>query len=147
MNLSLAGTFRDKTFIYPVRVYYSDTDAGGVVYHARYLDFAEHARSEMLRSLGGDQEAMLTESGSVFVVRSITADYIRPGRLDELLTVETRIERAARIIVIFSQNIMRGDELLCTLQVKAGFVSMRTGSPVRMPETWQEAIGALVQER
>ena len=147
MNLTLSGAFEGKEFIYPVRVYFSDTDAGGVVYHSRYIDFAEHARSEFMRSLGGSQQKMIEESGTAFVIRSVTAEYIQPARLDDFLTVRTEVVKCANIIVIFRQRVMLNDQLLCDLHVKAGYISLKSGRPVPMPKEWKTMISAMVAEQ
>ncbi len=144
MELTLSGTLNKKEFVYPVRVYFSDTDAGGVVYHSRYLDFAEHARSEFMRYLGGNQSEKMKADGTVFVVRSITVDFIKPARLDDFLIVRSEIVKCANIIVVFRQKVMLGDELLCNLQVKAGYISLREGRPVPMPKEWKNRILPLV---
>ncbi len=104
-------------FQFPVRVYYSDTDAEGIVYHARYLDFAEHARTEMLRTVGIQQSAS-QKAGTILVVSSITIDFKRPGYLDDLLTVETEVETAKVFSLVLKQTIRRGDEVLALLSVK-----------------------------
>ncbi|MBC8552353.1 MAG: tol-pal system-associated acyl-CoA thioesterase [Candidatus Brocadiales bacterium] len=147
MNLTLSGTFEGKEFIYPVRVYFSDTDAGGVVYHSRYLDFAEHARSEFMRNLGGSQQTMMKNNGSVFVIRSVSADYIKPARLDDFLTVRTEVVKCANVTVVFRQRVMLGDDLLCSLQIKAGYISLKEGRPVPMPKEWKSMISSMVVEK
>jgi acyl-CoA thioester hydrolase len=144
MNLPITGLLDGKTYLFPVRVYFGDTDAGGVVYHSRYLDFAEHARSELLRLLGENQQEMISSGGSVFVIRKIAADYHRPGKLDDLLTVRTNVTACARATIHFQQDIVREEELLCRMQIKAGFVSLKTGRPGPMPDAWREKIAALL---
>lgn len=89
------------------RVYYEDTDAGGIVYHANYLKFAERGRTEWLRSLGFDHDGMRREYGLIFVVRAISIDYLAPARLDDLLTVETRPEGEGRASFKLRQTILR----------------------------------------
>ena len=105
---------------WPVRVYYEDTDAGGVVYYANYLKYFERARTEWLRALGHQQQALIDEHGLLFAVRSVTVEYIAPARLDDLLTVELRIARVRRASIDFEQSIRRNDgtTALCTAQVK-----------------------------
>ena len=147
MNLTLSGTFEGKEFIYPVRVYFSDTDAGGVVYHSRYLDFAEHARSEFMRNLGGSQHTMMMNNGSVFIIRSVSADYIKPARLDDLLTVRTEVVKCANVTVVFRQRVMLDDDLLCSLQIKAGYISLKEGRPVPMPKEWKSMISSMLVEK
>ncbi len=140
MNSALSGIIKDKTHYFPKRVYYSDTDAGGVVYHSRYLDMAEHGRSELIRLLGGDQAALLNESGLAFVVRSLTAGYNRPAFLEDLLTVRTRVSKCENFMMIFDQKIYREEELLAELEVKVGCVSLTEGRPRPIPGEWKSLI-------
>lgn len=126
-----------------VRVYFSDTDAGGIVYHARYLDFAEHARTEALRSVFSLCQSELLSSDVAFVVKSINISYEKPGYLDDLLTVETSLKEAKRFSAIFIQEIKRGEDLLATLEVKVAALSISKKRPVIIPE---EIIKALLNE-
>lgn len=100
-----------------VRVYYEDTDAAGIVYHANYLRFAERARTEWLRSLGLDHTTLLRERGVRFAVRRCCVDYLCPARLDDLLTVETRTAAAEGARLRLRQDIRREDELLVGLDI------------------------------
>ncbi|MDD7201140.1 MAG: YbgC/FadM family acyl-CoA thioesterase [Sphaerochaetaceae bacterium] len=127
---------------FPVRVYYSDTDAEGVVYHARYLDFAEHARTEMLRQVGVQQSAS-QKAGTMLVVSSITIDFKRPGYLDDLLTVETEVESSKVFSLVLRQTIKRGDEVLALLSVKIASVSVGTKRPAPLKRGVVDAIMAL----
>ena len=99
-----------RAFTFSVRVYYEDTDAGGVVYHANYLKFLERCRSEWLRSLGFEQADLLRDLGIAFVVRSVNLDYLKPARLDDLLTISVEAEKIARAQIFFRQRIRRGGE-------------------------------------
>ena len=96
-----------NAFTFPVRIYYEDTDAGGVVYYANYLKFLERCRTEWLRGMGYEQAVMLRDSGIVFVVRSVTIDYLKPARLDDLLMVSLEVERVTRSQIFFTQHIRR----------------------------------------
>ena len=96
-----------NAFTIPVRVYYEDTDAGGVVYYANYLKFLERCRSECLRSVGIDQADLLRDPGLAFVVRSLKLDYLKPARLDDELEIGLRIERFSRAQIFFQQQIWR----------------------------------------
>ena len=98
-------------FILPVRVYYEDTDAGRVVYHSNYINFMERARTEWLRSLGYEQDALIHEQGIVFVVRSLQVDYLKPALFNDLLYVEAAIHDIGRTSVHFRQNIWRENKL------------------------------------
>ena len=145
MNAYNPGYLEGASFYFPVRVYYSDTDAGGVVYHSSYLDFAEHARSEFLRHLGGDQRKEFQESTCGFVVKSITIDYQRPAHLDDLLVVKSDITRCAASTISFRQTVLRGEELLTVMDVKAGYVSLALKRPVPMPAAWRATFKKLME--
>lgn len=124
----------DGTFELPVRVYYEDTDAGGIVYYANYLKFAERARTEYLRTLGLDQQKDLqAEDKTGFAVRHCEIDYLRPAVLDDLLTVSCKITELNGASAVMSQKICRGDELLVTLQVKVVCMNLMRKRPVRLP--------------
>jgi acyl-CoA thioester hydrolase len=126
-------------YSYPIRVYYSDTDCGGIVYHARYLDFAEHARTEMLRDIGakhgleGSQSSLTATLNLAFVVKSINVDYEKPAHLDDLLEVRTELESAKRFSLVFRQTVLRSDEVLCTLLVRVAAINSETLRPMPMP--------------
>lgn len=124
---------------FSLRVYYSDTDCGGIVYHGRYLDFAEHARTEMLREISvsdktlGSQSSLMETQNIAFVVKSILIDYQKLGKLDDLLCVETEVEEAKRFSLTFLQTIKRGEEVLCVLHVKVASINMDTHRPTLLP--------------
>lgn len=128
-------------FTLPVRVYYEDTDAGGVVYYANYLKFFERARTEWLRALGHNQQALIEQRGLLFAVRSVQLEYIAPARLDDLLSVELRIERVRRASLDFAQSIRRSDEdtELCTAQVKVACLEAETFRPAVIPADIKES--------
>lgn len=121
------------SFALPVRVYYEDTDAGGVVYYANYLRFCERARTEWLRALGVQQQALLDSAGIAFVVRSVKADYLQPARLDDVLQVVSRIATLRRASLVFDQEIRRGGQLLFTAQVLIACIDQRRQKPVQIP--------------
>lgn len=122
-------------FHWPVRVYYEDTDAGGVVYHANYLRFFERARTEWLRSLGFDQSRVRSEHGVVFAVRSMAVDFIKPARFDDQLRVTVFDARARRASMSMQQAIQREDgELLCRAEVRAACVDAGEFAPRPLPE-------------
>jgi acyl-CoA thioester hydrolase len=104
-------------FSIPVRMYYEDTDAGGVVYYASYLKFFERCRTEWVRSLGCDQAALLRDEGIVFVVRNVAVDYLAPGRLDDLLRIGLAVEKIGRARIDLLQSAFRGDTPLVTGRV------------------------------
>jgi len=140
---SLAGTTQPPTFTFPIRIYYEDTDAGGVVYYANYLRFCERARSEWLRVLGVEQQQLVAAGGPFFVVRSVQADYLAPARLDDYLTVVSTIHDLRNVSVIFFQRIFREDKLLFTTEVKIVPISSVNGRPV----PWPAAVRAQFHEQ
>jgi acyl-CoA thioester hydrolase len=121
------------SFVWPVRVYYEDTDAAGVVYYANYLRFCERARTEWLRALGIGQQAMMDTAGIAFVVRSVKADYLLPARLDDALQVVSRIAALRRASLVFDQEIRRGEQLLFTAQVLIACIDHGRQKPAPMP--------------
>ncbi len=123
-----------KVFFLPVRVYYQDTDAGGVVYHANYVNFMERARTEWLRDLGYSHMDMIRNLDVMFVVRSIKLDYLRPAVLDDLLQVSAKIKEVGRSRVTLEQMVMRGDEVLAEGEVHLVCVAVQTFKPVSVPE-------------
>jgi len=106
------------THSFPVRVYYEDTDAAGIVYYANYLRFAERARTEALRLSGIDQSDMLRDHGIGFVVRKCNCEFLKPAMLDDLLTIETRLADINKVSMELVQTIRRGSETLVTMEVK-----------------------------
>jgi acyl-CoA thioester hydrolase len=124
-----------SSFYWPVRVYYEDTDAGGIVYYANFLRFFERCRTEWLRALGVDQQRMMTTDGLQFVVTSAAIDFHRPARLDDELVISAEIAQTARSFIVFAQKAMRGTELLATATVKVACLNARTMAPTRLPAT------------
>ncbi len=121
------------TYAHPVRIYWEDTDAGGVVFYANYLKFFERARTEWLRSLGFAQESMRTDAGAMFVVTHTEMRYLRPARLDDLLVVTVRVEDAGRASLRISQAAWRGEERLTEGDIRIGCVDTGTFRPRRIP--------------
>lgn len=109
-------------FTWEVRVYYEDTDAGGIVYYANYLKFFERARTEWLRALGVNQDFLLREHDAMFVVKNVSADYHAPARLDDVIKLTLRIEKLGRASIQFVQEAWCGERLLNTARVKVGCV-------------------------
>lgn len=129
-----------RTHITPVRVYYEDTDAAGIVYYANYLKFAERARTEMMRDLSGGQYARMLAEGMGFVVRRCTVDFAKPAMLDDLLEVHSRALHVGAASLSAEQIVRRGDEQLVAMEVKLGCVDAQ-GRPARMPAALREVIG------
>lgn len=132
-------------FSWPVRVYYEDTDAGGVVYYANYLRFMERARTEYLRRLGFEQDRLADESGLLFAVRAVTIDYRRPARFNDALEVATRVSAVGRASVRFEQSVRRpGPDgvtaLLCEATVQVACLDRESFRPRPLPPAIVEAM-------
>lgn len=117
----------------PVRVYWEDTDAGGVVFYANYLKFFERARTEWLRALGVGQQALCDETGAIFVVSDTRVRYHRPARLDDLLHVSVRLTDTGRASMSIAQQVWRGEVLLAEGDIRIGCVDIGTFRPRRIP--------------
>lgn len=127
-----------KIFTLPVRVYFQDTDAGGVTYHASYVNFMERARTEWLRSHGYSNAGLMKELGVVFVVRSLKLEYFKPALLDDLLDVTAQIKNFGRSRLNLVQRILRGGEMLTEGEVHLVCVSVKNLKPVSVPEVLSE---------
>lgn len=122
-------------FILPVRVYYEDTDSGGVIYHANYLKFMERARTEWLRSRGFELNALLNEHGIVFAVRSLRLNCLRPGYFNDWLKVHTRLLHYGGASLNFAQRVQReGENELCRAEVKVACLDAQTFRPCPIPK-------------
>ncbi|HEY4295383.1 MAG TPA: tol-pal system-associated acyl-CoA thioesterase [Paraburkholderia sp.] len=122
MNMSTSQTGTEIGYTWPIRVYYEDTDAGGIVFYANYLKFFERARTEWLRACGVDQNRLADETGALFIVRSTAVDYRAPARLDDVIKIVSRIERLGRASVDFAQEAWREGTLLATGSIRVGCV-------------------------
>jgi acyl-CoA thioester hydrolase len=127
-------------FTWPVRVYYEDTDAGGIVFYANYLKFFERARTEWLRTCGVDQRRLGDETGALFVVRRTAVDYRAPARLDDVVTIVSKIEKLGRASVDFVQEAWRGETLLATGNVCVACVDGATMRPAAIPGPVHDAL-------
>jgi len=121
--------------ILTLRVYYEDTDAGGIVYHAAYLRFAERGRTEFVRKLGIDQQKLRVETGSGFVVTSLTIDYLKPAFLDDNLTITTEIDRIRSASVNFKQTVARESQIIAHLKVRVACLD-GDGRLTRLPRAF-----------
>ena len=123
-------------FFWPVRVYYEDTDCGGVVYYANYLKFMERARSEWLRNLGFEQDRLLQQEGIVFAVRRVAMDFMHPARFNDALLVNSRIIQQRKVSLTFQQKIFReaDEKLLVRGDVQVACIDMESFKPVSLPE-------------
>ncbi len=127
-----------KTFVWPVRVYYEDSDAQGVVYYANYFKFMERARTEWIRSLGIEQDALMRKDRRIFVVVDTTAEFLSPARFNDQLAVTVRLTDLSRATFSMGQDIFRNNidgELLCRGTIRAAFLNADTLKPARLPET------------
>ena len=136
--LPATGQFAGPRHLYPLRVFYEDTDLSGVVYHANYLKFCERARSEMLRQLGVDQGAAVAAGEGAYAVADARIRWLRPARLDDALLIETRGQALGAASVTMQQRVLRGDEVLAELDIRVGFVAP-DGRPRRHPAAWRAA--------
>jgi acyl-CoA thioester hydrolase len=121
-------------FSWPARVYYEDTDAGGVVYYANYLKFFERARTEWLRSFGLNQDKLAQEQSLIFVVRRAALDFVKPARLDDLLEITVEPLKLARVYVELAQEARRGAQLLARAVVQVACVNQRSFKPAAIPQ-------------
>ena len=121
-------------FIHPVRVYWEDTDAGGVVYHAQYLAFLERARTEWLRALGKGQEAMRNDQDLVFAVRAMRIDFRAPARLDDALDVSVAVRQLRKASLVFAQAVHRGGALLLDAEVRVAALRASDFRPTAIPQ-------------
>ena len=130
-------------FSWPTRVYWEDTDAGGVVYHARYVAFMERARTEWMRALGYGQERTRQDHGLVFAVRSMRIDFLKPARLDDALAVAVVLRQCRRASMVFGQRIVRDDELLLTAEVRIAALDADTFRPRGLDDALYDRMKAL----
>jgi acyl-CoA thioester hydrolase len=129
-----------KPFSWPVRVYYEDTDTGGIVYYANYLKFFERARTEWLRNFGLNQDKLAQEEGLIFVVHRATLDFLRPARLDDMLEVTVEPLKIARVYVELAQEARRNGELLARAEVRVACLRQRDLKPAAIPQLLGDAL-------
>jgi acyl-CoA thioester hydrolase len=133
---------------FPVRVYYEDTDAGGVVYHANYLRFAERARTEALRDLGVPHAEMVSQHGVMFMVRRIKVDYLGPAFLDDSLIVITETREVGAASAVLRQSFVRAsmpERVLVALEIQLACVRLADQRAARMPSRWRIGLAGLVE--
>lgn len=126
--------------IHQIRVYYEDTDAGGIVYYANYLKYAERGRTEYLRAHGFENKALMDGEGVMFVVHHLEADFREPARLDDLLDVHTSVSEIRNVGFTMTQEIRRGKSPIFNMKVDLACVN-KEGRPVRLPKGLKEALG------
>jgi acyl-CoA thioester hydrolase len=139
LAISSSAASRNGIHRLGVRVYYEDTDAAGIVYYANYLKFAERARTEMLRHVGFEQEALRRTTGRVFAVRHCSVDYLAPARLDDELTVETRLTALGGASLEVAQDICCGERTLVRLTLRLACLGP-DGRPSRLPPALRAAL-------
>jgi acyl-CoA thioester hydrolase len=144
-EMPLNGWWDGKIHVYPIRVYYADTDAGGVVYHAKYLDFAERARTEMMRLTDENENYRTNGKGILFVVRKAEIDYRKPALLDDVLAVRTEVAELGGASFSISQQICRTETILAMVRITLVCVR-EMGHPSRMPESLREKLAGLLSE-
>jgi len=125
---------------WPVRVYYEDTDAGGVVFYANYLKFMERARTEWLRSLGVEQHQLAQETDIGFVVANLDMTYLAPAHLDDMLVIQTRITQIGRASLNFFQRVIRSDDILAQGNIRVGCVRLSRLKPAALPDSLRTKI-------
>jgi acyl-CoA thioester hydrolase len=147
MTINLASIPPDGRHRYAIRVYYEDTDAGGVVYHATYLRYAERARTEALRDLGVPHADLVDRFGVMFMVRRLEVDYERSARLDEALTIETEVLEVGGATTSLRQTVRNKDAICAALSVRLACVRVGGSKPGRIPPLWRQRLTAMRDSR
>lgn len=132
------GNVQEKKHFFDVRVYYEDTDAGGIVYYANYLKFAERGRTEFLRHLGFNQQVLAREKNFCFVVSKASVAYLTPLRLDDVIEVQTTIESCSKISITFKQDLCVNGQCAAMLDVAVVSIDRKTGRPKALPQDIKE---------
>ncbi|HET7635679.1 MAG TPA: tol-pal system-associated acyl-CoA thioesterase [Burkholderiales bacterium] len=138
----LDSTIASATFLWPVRVYYEDTDLAGLVYYANYLRFMERARTEWLRAFGFEQTELREQWGIVFAVRSVTLDYLRPAVFNDELTVTVESVTARGSRIRLAQRVLRAADVLTVGRIEVACLDMRSLRPARIPQSVLQKIGS-----
>ncbi len=132
----------ENVFLWPIRIYYEDTDAGGVVYHTNYIKFMERARTEWLRDLGFEQDELRAKNGVIFAVRSVQIDYFLPAKFNDELMISSRVIKKGKASITIeqqvtrnSQNLNKTNELLCKGAIKVATLDDKSFRPKAMPES------------
>jgi acyl-CoA thioester hydrolase len=133
-------SYMQNSFQWPVRVYYEDTDAGGVVFYANYLKLYERARTEMLRDMGFEQDQLITQESVIFVVRSVQVDYLKPAKFNDLVVVTAELSLVKSASLTFEQIIKRGDDVLSTATIQIACLDAKFMRPKQIPDTLKRAL-------
>jgi len=145
--LPASGFFDGTDHLFPVRVYYEDTDLSGVVYHANYLRYMERARSDMLRVAGIDQRAAIEDGLGHYAVADIHIRYQAPARLDDALLVRSRLTASGAARCVIHQTVMRDDHIIARADVTVAFIDAATGRPRRQPAPWLATFQQILSEQ
>ncbi len=132
-----------KGHVFPIRVYIEDTDAGGIVFYANYLKFAERARTEAMRELGVETSPLMREEGVVLTVRKCSVDYLKPARLDDLLEVHTQITKVGGASLEGVQRIKRDGKDIVVVEIKLACMALN-GKPARLPKELRETLNQIL---
>ncbi len=143
-RIAVKPTLQPELFIYsfPVRVYFENTDAGGVVYHGEYLKFLERSRTEWLRHLGFDHQALARNHRVLFIVSSLAIEFVKPARLDDTVAVSVKLESLGKVRCVFAQEIRREDEVLVKAKVTVASVNSESFKPIEIPEALRKKMEA-----
>jgi acyl-CoA thioester hydrolase len=136
--MARVSSMNQNNFTWPVRVYYEDTDAGGVVYHSNYLNFMERARTEWLRALGYEQTAVKDELGVIIVIHSLSINFKKPARFNDMLEVNCELTNIGRSSIEMAQTIICNGVELIQAHIKAAFVDAQTFRPVAIPNVMKQ---------
>ena len=143
-RIAVKPTLQPELFVYsfPVRVYFENTDAGGVVYHGEYFKFLERARTEWLRHLGFNHQALARDHAMVFVVTSMAIDFQKAARLDDNLAVSVRLESLGKVRCVFTQEIRRDDDVIVLAKVTVASLALESFKPVEIPSALRKKMEA-----
>jgi acyl-CoA thioester hydrolase len=140
-QLPREGALEGEVHRFPIRVYYEDTDAAGIVYYANYLKFIERARTEMMRLYGVEHEKTRQNGGTAFIVRRCDIEYVSPARLDDELVVETRVKELGGATILLSQDVLRDGAMLVRTTVLVACIGVQ-GRPVRLPAELRSSLSS-----
>ena len=138
----MTETMQNEDHVMSIRVYYEDTDVGGIVYYANYLKFAERARTELLRSQGIENGELMRDDRVAFAVRECHADYIKPAKLDDALEVRTRVTEISGASLRMAQDVVRDGNILVVMNVRLACMDIDTGNPKRLPNVVMDRLGS-----
>lgn len=143
-RIAVKPTLQPELFVYsfPVRVYFENTDAGGVVYHGEYFKFLERARTEWLRHLGFGHQALARDHGMVFVVTAMAIDFQKAARLDDNLAVSVRLESLGKVRCVFAQEVRRDDDVIVVAKVTVASLAAESFKPVEIPAALRKKMEA-----